>query len=64
MNEVAVWIAVIVALGGGAGFGLSYFASKREVELLWAEVIRLRQRLHDLPGEIMARLDRKEHGDE
>lgn len=58
------WIAIIAALGGAGGFGLFYFATKREVELLWAEVVRLRDRIHGLPGEILDRLDRKDHGDE
>lgn len=58
------WIAIIAALGGGAGFGLFYFATKREVELLEAEIIRMRDRIHKMPGEVLALLDRKEHGDE
>ena len=61
---IGLFLTVLVALGAFVGFGLSFFVSKREVELLWAEIAQLRQRQHDLHGEILARLDRKEHGDE
>ena len=66
--EAATWIGLaltlLVALGGFVGFGLSYFASRSEVARIWAEIDRIRDRLHKMPGEIMTLLDRKEHGDE
>lgn len=63
------WIGLALTVGlallAAFGFGLKFFASKEEVNRLWAEVDRVRARLHDISNEILVLIDRRDrHGDE